>query len=348
MDALKNWFLSEKRDFPWRENPTPYQVWISEVMLQQTQAAVVIPYFLRWIQRFPTIEALAKAPLDDVIKAWEGLGYYSRARNLHAGAQFIIDHFEGKLPSSETELRQIKGIGPYTVGAILSFAFHQKKAAVDGNVMRVLARYFEVHEEINHPAVRKKIEQLAQFLLPDQEPWVIVEALIELGATICQKTPKCSACPLQTDCRAFKAGLAHHLPLKSKRHPPQQLYRAVAVIEAQGLYLVHRGRKGAIMADLYEFPYFPTDKQGLTPEEFHALALRELDLNLTPKEALPSLSHTFTQYRTRLDPYVFAYSHLKPRPGAEWLTLDQLQKKPFSSGHKRILHMLLSRKQIHQ
>ena len=155
-------------------------------MLQQTQVAVVIPYFLHWMQRFPTIHHLAKASLDEVVKAWEGLGYYSRVRHLHEAAKYLVEHFNGQLPSEEEDLKKIKGLGPYTIGAILSFAFHQKKAAVDGNVIRVLTRYFGLEEDISKVATVNKLRQLAQELLPDEEPWIVNEALIELGATLCQ------------------------------------------------------------------------------------------------------------------------------------------------------------------
>ena len=157
---LKRWFLDQKRDFPWRENPSPYAVWVSEVMLQQTQAAVVISYFERWMQRFPTIQALADAPLEDVIKEWEGLGYYARARNLHAGARYVVENYEGQLPANAEQLYKIKGLGHYTVGAILSFAFQQRKAAVDGNVLRVLARYYGITDDIGKSATVKKCKDL--------------------------------------------------------------------------------------------------------------------------------------------------------------------------------------------
>ncbi|NRA90187.1 MAG: A/G-specific adenine glycosylase, partial [Simkaniaceae bacterium] len=139
--AIRKWFFKNRRNLPWRENPSPYEVWVSEIMLQQTQVSVVVPYFERWMNIFPTIEKLAGAPLEKVIKAWEGLGYYSRARNLHEGAKYLMEENGGELPSSAAELEKVKGIGPYTVGAILSFAYKQKRAAVDGNVLRVLARY---------------------------------------------------------------------------------------------------------------------------------------------------------------------------------------------------------------
>src|ERR1700722_10190653 len=178
IDSLKDWFVREKRDLPWRENPSPYAVWISEVMLQQTQASVVIPYFERWMARFPTVAVLAEASQGEVIKMWEGLGYYSRVRHLHQAAKDLMYRYAGDLPRTREGLEGIKGIGPYTRGAILSFAFHQKAAAVDGNVLRVLARYFAIEEEIEK--AKKSITELTESILPEEEPWIVMEGLIEL------------------------------------------------------------------------------------------------------------------------------------------------------------------------
>jgi A/G-specific adenine glycosylase len=259
VQKLRSWFLSQKRDLPWRENPTPYAVWVSEVMLQQTQVSVVIPYFLRWMEKFPTIKSLAEAPIEEVIKEWEGLGYYTRVRNLHEGAHYVVKNHAGKLPSTAENLSKIKGLGAYTIGAILSFAFHQKAAAVDGNVLRVLSRYYSYHEDISKPKTVKKIREMAQLLLPDYEPWIISEALIELGATICARTPKCPECPLKNECKGYLEGNAHDLPVKSQKNPITSLFRGVTVIECEEQYLVVRGEKGKLMADLYQFPYFESD-----------------------------------------------------------------------------------------
>lgn len=182
--ALHQWFREMNRPFPWRENPNPYRVWISEVMLQQTRASVVIPYFERWMELFPGPHVLARAPLEEVIKAWEGLGYYGRARHLHEGARQIVHQFNGLLPSKREQLEKIKGLGPYMVNAILSFAFHQRAAAVDGNVSRVLARHFMIEDDIARHATKKRIQAFADEVLDIKKPWITAEALIELGATL--------------------------------------------------------------------------------------------------------------------------------------------------------------------
>lgn len=339
---LKAWFQAEKRDLPWRQLEDPYAIWISEVMLQQTQAAVVIPYFLHWMKRFPTIRHLAEATLDEVIKAWEGLGYYSRVRYLHEGAKYIVEHFQGQLPNDEEKLKKIKGLGPYTIGAILSFAFHQRKAAVDGNVLRVLTRYFGIEEDIAKIATVKKLTQFLQTLLPEEEPWIINEALIELGATICQRKARCSLCPLQSQCVAFREEKMDCLPVKSKGASTTYLYRAVAVIQTGDLYLVKRGKKGEIMSDLYEFPYFEIAQEGITPQEFQVRWIQHYCFPLMLKQTLSVVNHGFTRYQARLDPVWFTCQTPLEIEEFHWLSVNELKKFAFSSGHRRIFQEILT------
>lgn len=319
-----------KRDLPWRKHPTPYAVWISEVMLQQTQVAVVIPYFKRWMERFPSISALAEASSEEVIKAWEGLGYYSRARQIHAGAKYVAAHCQGILPQQAEELSKIKGLGPYTVGAILSFAFHQKAAAVDGNVVRVLSRLFLIEQEVSKTSTQKQLRQLTLELLPDDEPWVIMEALIELGATVCQKQPKCALCPIQKQCLAFQSGKERQLPVKIARPSITALTRYVSIVMTQGSLLVRRGGEGKVMAGLYEFPYFES-------QEEQSQFARTLDLKTNLEHKIPSFTHSFTRYRATLHPSMWKAARKIALSGFEWATWKELEELPFSSGHRRIL-----------
>lgn len=337
---LKAWFIAEKRDLPWRQTTDPYAIWISEVMLQQTQVAVVIPYFLSWMQRFPSIHHLAQASLDEVIKAWEGLGYYSRVRHLHEAAHYLVEHFGGQLPKEEENLQKIKGLGPYTIGAILSFAFHQKKAAVDGNVIRVLARYFDLKDDIAKPATINKLRQLAQALLPDEEPWIINEALIELGATICQRKARCFACPLQGSCMGFQKGIVDQLPVKSKKIAVESLYRSVAVIRCGSTYLVKRGKKGAIMSDLYEFPYFEITKETFSPQQLQEQIEQLYAFNVIQQQILSEVSQGFTRYHVRLYPVLFECQQSRIVEEMDWLPYDCLKQLAFSSGHRRIFQQL--------
>jgi len=310
MKELHDWFQENKRDFPWRVERTPYRVWISEVMLQQTRAAVVIPYFLRWMALFPNVKSLAEASLESVIKAWEGLGYYSRARNLHAAAKQISEQFCGEFPFDRKELETIRGLGPYTIGAILSFGFRKRAAAVDGNTTRVLSRYFCVEENVCKQATKRKIQELAENLLDEKEPWVTAEALIELGATICTPKPRCPDCPLQSNCSAYRQCKAALLPIKNQEPETVVLFRAVAIIESEGKILLRKGSPGQVMADLYEFPYFEMgdEKWGLRK------LMREIKKNwgITVEncEKLTEVQHTFTRYKAHLFPERF--QALKP------------------------------------
>lgn len=338
LPKIKKWFLTEKRDLPWRINPSPYSVWVSEIMLQQTQASVVIPYFLSWMKKYPNIKSLAEAPIEEVIKMWEGLGYYSRARNLHAGAKYIVDHHKGEFPTSEEEIRKIKGIGPYTLGAILGFAFHQKRAAVDGNVLRVLARYFQIEEDIKKSSTVKKMQTLMHAILPDFEPWIINEALIELGATICQKKPQCSKCPLKSTCKGYINHQAEFLPVKSKGPKTEYLSRFVTVINHDNYYLLRKGQPGEIMQDLYEFPYFDSLPKGTSIKN---LILKTHGLQVEKVKDLPNVSHSFTRYQVELTPTLFHSSSKNEIDKFIWVSKPELIKLPFSSGHRKILSLLL-------
>lgn len=324
---LKKWFFLNRRLLPWRENPSPYEVWVSEVMLQQTQVSVVIAYFKRWMNAFPTIKALSEAPLEKVIKVWEGLGYYSRARNLHQGARYLMEHQGGELPASYDELQKVKGLGPYTIGAILSFAFKQKVPAVDGNVLRVLARYYCIEEEIDKGPTKRKIESLTQEILPEDEPWIVMEALIELGALVCKKIPQCTLCPLKASCLAFQKCKAELLPYKSKGPKTLHLHRLVAVIDTGGEVLVRKGAAGKVMADLWEFPYF---ERGVNVEE-------ALGIPLEPIEKFPEVTHGFTRYKAYLYPHLYK-AKKEELPSYEWVSYKELSLRPFSAGHRKILH----------
>ena len=325
MDArtLREWFLEEKRDLPWRRSPSGYQVWISEVMLQQTQVSVVIPYYERWMIQFPDVKSLAAASLEQVIKAWEGLGYYSRARHLHETAKVLMERHGGKLPSTYEELEKLKGFGPYTIGAILSFAYGQKAAAVDGNVLRVLSRYFLVEDDIGSGKVQKKMRQLTESLLPERDPQIVMEALIELGAVVCKKKPQCSLCPIQDGCLALRSGKAEALPYKKNQIQTVALKREVSVIFHGDALLIRKEKKGKVMADLYEFPYDKT---------FH------FDTDLVSE--LEPVKQSFTRFRVELFPRLLKATRKEIVEDYEWVPWKEANALPFSSGHRRILKRL--------
>jgi A/G-specific adenine glycosylase len=331
---LHHWFKQNRRSFPWREERTPYKVWISEVMLQQTRSSVVVPYFLRWLEKFPDVAALARAPIEEVIKAWEGLGYYSRARNLHKGAAQVVTDFGGEIPKSREALESICGLGPYTVGAILSFGFHKRAAAVDGNTIRVISRYLAIEENVSSQRVRRSIEKRTEALLDKGEPWVTSEALIELGATVCLPKPRCDDCPLKKGCLGLQKGIAESLPIKNEEKKATRLNRIVAVIEAQGQFLVKKGEAGKVMADLYEFPYFEGRMYRLTQIG------KSLGLEVEFVQRLEAVVHTFTRFKAHLYPVLLKTSSPVSVPGFMWVFKKQLKDLPFSSGHRRILERI--------
>lgn len=333
---LDDWFLENKRSFPWREDPTPYRVWISEVMLQQTRASVVIAYFERWMEQFPTIVSLGTAHIDQVIKAWEGLGYYSRARNIHAAAQMIIRDHGGELPSSKIELAALPGLGPYTVGAILSFGFQKRAVAIDGNVARVIARYAWIEEEISKSSATRKIELAAEELLSQKQPWVSMEALIELGATICTSTPVCERCPLQSKCIAYARGMPTVLPIKAAAPKIEKIARGVAIIESNGHVLVRKNGEG-LMGDLWEFPYYDKiiSPLGIRKKLTHLLGNQPIFL-----QRLEMVEHSFTRFIAQLFPYKFQLNEQRVVAGFIWVATKELERLPFSAGHRKLVKQL--------
>ncbi len=326
---LKKWFIQEKRSFPWRENPTPYAVWISEIMLQQTRASVVIDYFMRWMKLFPSIAEVAKASIEELFKAWEGLGYYSRVRNIQKAA-IALQEKGGGLPSSLEELLQIPGIGPYTAGAIASFAFHQKAAAVDGNVSRVISRYYGLEGEVK----RNLLEEKTFSFLEEEEPWVAMEALIELGATLCQKTPRCEECPLHLNCEAYLQGKTEVIPAKKKKQEFIYLHKQVIILIHEEEVLIEKKKEGQVLGGLVEFPSFPYPyEEESVRNHFSILAYWTEDL--------PQEKQSFTKYQVDLSPAIFHSLEKKDIDGYKWVKLDSLVSLTFSSGHKRVLQRLL-------
>lgn len=251
---LLAWYDRHARTLPWRGIHDPYRTWVSETMLQQTRVETVLGYYDRFLARFPTVADLAAAPEDDVLKLWEGLGYYSRARNLHKGAKQVMDEQGGVIPADAEALRKISGIGPYTAGAIASIAFDQPVPAVDGNVIRVVSRLKGIRENMGIPSVRRALEGEAAALVPKERPGDFNQAMMDLGATICVPgTPACEKCPLQSECDAFAAGDAEDLPVLPRKNPPKVLDYAVCLIFS-GERVLMRQRTEAMLRGLWVFP----------------------------------------------------------------------------------------------
>jgi len=334
-EKLRGWFLKEKRSFPWRENPTPYRVWISEIMLQQTRASVVVGYFNRWMKLFPTISSVAAAPLEELIKAWEGLGYYSRVKNIKKAAGVLAEK-GGELPDSVSDLLEIQGIGSYTAGAIASFAFHKKAAAVDGNVTRVISRYYALEGEVK----KSVLEEKTLHFLPNDEPWVVMEALIELGATFCGKSPRCESCLLRETCRAHIEDKTDVIPILKKRASSIYLHKQVFLLVHDDEVLIERKKEGSVLGGLIEFPSLDYSPLTEGSEEIKNNFALEADW----MEDLEEEKQSFTRYQLDLSPSVFRVLEKKDVSGYIWAKTEDLTSLTFSAGHKRILGQFLERK----
>ena len=262
--ALRNWYPRHRRDLPWRHTHDPYLIWLSEVILQQTRVKQGLPYYLDFSTTYPTVQDLAAAPADEVLRHWQGLGYYSRARNMHHTAQQIVTAYGGRFPGSYQELLQLKGVGQYTAAAVASFAYDEKVAVLDGNVFRVLARVFGLSQDIAAPASRKVFQQLADTLIPADQPAEFNQAIMEFGAIQCTPLkPDCLFCPVQAQCFAFQHGMVADLPVKTKAKAARTRYFHYLVLRhADTVYLRKRGPKD-IWEGLYDFALHETDSADL-------------------------------------------------------------------------------------
>ncbi|MHA8075492.1 A/G-specific adenine glycosylase [Aquirufa sp. TARAVU-A1A] len=252
-ETLITWYKGHARDLPWRRTNDPYVIWLSEIILQQTRIAQGLPYFYKLTEAFPKVYDLAAADETSLFRLWQGLGYYSRARNLHKTAKFVVDTLGGKFPDNYAELIHLPGVGPYTAAAIASFAFGEASPVVDGNVYRILARYFGIETDILHSSARKEFTALAQELIPSSDPARFNQAIMEFGSLQCSPSPSCDTCPLQTSCVAFRENRVSQLPVKSKAKPQRIRHFHYFIIEQAGKVLVHQRQDKDIWQGLWEF-----------------------------------------------------------------------------------------------
>ncbi|EEV60038.1 A/G-specific adenine glycosylase [Enterococcus faecium] len=317
-DQFIQWYEQEKRNLPWRYNRDPYRIWISETMLQQTRVDTVIDYFYRFMEWFPTIEELATAPEEKLLKAWEGLGYYSRARNIQAAAKQIMSEFDGKMPQTPEEISSLKGIGPYTTGAIASIAFGLPEPAVDGNVMRVVSRLFCIEADIAKASSRKIFDEAMRKIIDETYPGEFNQAMMDLGSAICTPTsPKCEACPIQAFCLANKRGIQTSFPVKTKKAKPKNVYYISAALQNHsGAYYFEERDSQKLLANMWTFPMVE-----VTQEEYERLkkeweAKQEVDLfdDLVAEDGkeLPFEKQELFIWQTRhLGEVTHVFSHLK-------------------------------------
>ena len=304
VQSLLEWFWNNRRILPWRENRTAYGTWVSETMLQQTKVATVIPYYNRFLSLFPDIITLSTAPQEEVFKVWEGLGYYSRAKNLQNGAKYCVDHFGGKLPESTGQLLTIPGIGPYTAGAIASLSFGLIEPAVDGNVIRVFSRLFALFVYPQDMKARKEIAETIRVLLPEGNAGDFNEAVMDLGATICTPTnPNCKSCPLSTLCEAFLIDRQKDLPLKKAKKENPVLPYTILVLQKGAEFFIRKRPNTGLLASLFEFPSFPGH---LTSDQLKENINK--DFGIPPGQimsitSLGSSTHIFSHLKWQMEGY---------------------------------------------
>ena len=302
---LDAWFAKEQRAMPWRSKPSPYNVWISEMMLQQTQVATVIPYFQRFMTAFPTIQALAAADLQDVLKVWEGLGYYSRARNIQKAAKVLVSDYDSKLPETYEGLQELPGIGPYIAAAIASIAFGKAVPVVDGNVLRVMTRYWGLWDDITQGKTRTLIFDSLGPHVPLDRPGDFNQALMELGALICRpQSPSCETCPLQSSCVAHRDSLQSDLPVKKKKAPVPTHQIGVALIVHEGKVWIQQRKETQMLGGLWEFPGGKQEKG----EDIEATVSREVKeetgFDVQGLEHLATVDHAYSHFKIQMHAYI--------------------------------------------
>jgi len=345
-ERLLEWFATHARDLPWRENRTPYRVWISEVMLQQTQVTTVEPYYERFLQRFPSVEALADASLEEVLKVWEGLGYYARARHLHRAARQLISTDGGQLPVRFEDLKALPGIGTYTAGAIASIAFGQTVPAVDGNARRVLCRVFGIRRDVTRSAAKRELEQLAANLLPP-EAGLFNEALIELGATVCTpREPSCDRCPLNDLCWANAEGEQEALPVRrDRRQVPHYDVAAAVTVREDGAVLVAQRNVDGMLGGLWEFPGGKCEEGESLPECLVREMREELDVQVEVGEPVIVIPHAYTHFRITLHAFWCRLRDGRPRcldcAAFRWISPEDLGDLPMSRVDREVARNLL-------
>jgi len=351
VQPILQWYHHQQRDLPWRGESDPYRIWVSEVMLQQTQVTTVIPYYERFITQFSTVTQLAQAPLSLVLKAWEGLGYYSRARNLHKAAIEIVNQHNGLLPNDYVSLRKLPGFGEYTAGAVASIAFGQAVPAVDGNVKRVLARLFAIEGDITRNPAKKELTHQAQILAQtvpqtDYTPGDWTQALMELGALICTpQSPKCLLCPVQTLCQARLQGIAEMLPLKPKKKPLPHYDVSAAVIQQADKYLIAQRPPDGMLGGLWEFPGGKQEADETLTECLQREIQEELGVDIAVGELVTTIKHSYTHFKITLHAFyarLLNNQHPQSLGVADWrwVTLTEMETFPFPRTDQKIIEAI--------
>lgn len=354
-EALLSWFRQNRADLPWRREASPYQVWLAEIMLQQTRVETVVAYYERFIRAFPTVEALASAPLDDVLKRWEGLGYYSRARNLQRAARIVVDELNGEIPRDVDNLRRLPGIGRYTAGAIASIAFGRAAPVLDGNVIRVYARMLDLDEDVRQTATQAKLWRIAEEWLPPADAGEYNQALMELGQRVCKpKNPHCADCPIQAHCRAWQAGAQDLRPVRSKRAPiPHYAVTAGLIRDDRERLLIAQRPLDGLLGGLWEFPGGKLEAGERLVDCLQRELREELAIAADVGALFATVDHAFTHFKITLHAFECRYLGALPPYGEPqaigardwaWVAEARLADYSFGKADRMIIDELARRR----
>jgi A/G-specific adenine glycosylase len=348
--TLTRWYNKNSRKLPWRESKNPYHIWVSEMMLQQTQVNTVIPYFYQFLEKFPNIDALAAADLQPVLKLWEGLGYYSRARNFHKAAKIVVEQYGGVIPDDRDRFLALPGVGDYIAAAVLSIAFDRPLAVVDGNVKRVLARLFEIDAPINVSASYKIFQELADKLLDAKDPATFNQAVMELGALVCKPAkPDCGICPLSEYCLALKNRHIDGLPVKKKKAPVPHHHMAVGVIFKGDKVLIVRRPEEKMLGGLWEFPGGRLLAKEKAEDACTRIIAEKVNLKVAVESKLTRIQHAYTHFKITADIFICTLATGRVRRNGptdhQWVVLNALERYPFpGSNHKFISKLIKERR----
>ncbi len=349
--ALLAWFAKEKRELPWRATRDPYAIWVSEVMLQQTRVTTVIPYYQSFLKIFPNVAALAKAKDHTLMKAWEGLGYYQRARHLREAAQTIVKKHKGKLPSTRAELLGLQGFGAYTAASVASLAFNEDCAAVDGNVMRVLSRVFAIESDLRKGAAKREFQRIAETLLPAGRAGQFNEALMDLGATVCMpKNPACALCPLQSYCRAYAEDRVNEFPRKSPKPEIPHHQIAIGVVHKGDRVLIALRPKEGLLGNLWEFPGGKLKGDESLAECCRREILEETNLDVEVGQRFSVVRHSYSHFRITLHAFHCRYRRGKAASKSSqkirWVKIADLDEYAFPKANKKVIEDLLQKSRL--
>ena len=342
------WYQENARTLPWRENHDPYRIWISEIMLQQTQVNTVIPYYLKFIKRFPTIQELASASEDEVLSYWSGLGYYKRARQLHESAQIIVEQYEGCVPQRENDILKLPGIGPYTAGAIMSIAFNLSQPVLDGNVIRVISRVFAIRESTGLAATKRLLWSIARDSIPDNMARSYNQALMELGALVCLPSASsslCNTCPVNDICQSKKLELISEIPVLPEKRKREKLFHIAFLITKNDKFLIRKRQDHNVLKNIWEAPWGKLNDE--SPDKTTVIRIYQDEMLCEPKNLsyLSKVKHSITYRDITCHVYQISLSDndsldISSESFYEWVTRDELGRFPHSSLLKKISALL--------